>query len=807
MNLESMPENMRTMIGYRIPNQSKNSDIPLIIKHILPDNYDQAIVVPGGITTQQGSDFDIDTLYLLMPNTKLNKETNKYEISRNNSLFNSEGELDMKALQNLEGGRAALENIIIDVAESILTSRKHFKEVVTPLDSPDLKNIEAFMKEELGLSVEFDHNDPMTEVRLEEINKDGLAGVGMYANALTGKNIAQYTTMRILGYTPTINSINYSNLRRITDNKSLSDNPMLENKSDDLIEFNISKRISSSVDNAKDPGMYYRNDNYFTGVVHILFDSVGINEYDTHNFMNQPILRALTEVYKAGEFTPNMIYNAVSQTLNELGIPQEDFAEVRDELYAGGIFDINSEELQVLSDEAGPIEVTEENQRKQLEYLVNFIEFFKTGRGLNKAYKVLNQDKGADSGTFGGLLEFKGLHESSMEEKIIEGVEGAVNGSEYPMQRAYARAIERMLNFGGEFFIHQKEGVRVAKEHIRVLLNKENLTEADHRNIEEAMLLYAMSNNVNDNPLQNVFTEDNITRLLLNGATSLFSTVQELKNIYPSLNDNAFIANLVEHPENLRTDTPLTRIRFQNLYSFAKFEKDMFSDGLRNLFLNPGIYTEDVIGQEAIRALALDFVRVSLLSHGYTPGHDTFIDLIPVDMQSRSAEYFYEEFDNLDYTNYFGADFVHKFVRNFYYTDIVPNIRIKASDVNRAIASGNPLMIPTKDSRIFSRVFGKPVSYFTVNTKDGKVLFVLETSNSEVTAYSKSSTLGIPYGLKEMNIYDAEGKKLTKSVGQTTARFIRSKGSETRPALEAKSQRQIRETITRQDEQAEKNCI
>ena len=116
-------------------------------------------------------------------------------------------------------------------------------------------------------------------------------------------------------------------------------------------------------------------------------------------------------------------------------------------------------------------------------------------------------------------------------------------------------------------------------------------------------------------------------------------------------------------------------------------------------------------------------------------------------------------------------------------------------------------MIPTKDSRIFSRVFGKPVSYFTVNTKDGKVLFVLETSNSEVTAYSKSSTLGIPYGLKEMNIYDAEGKKLTKSVGQTTARFIRSKGSETRPALEAKSQRQIRETITRQDEQAEKNCI
>ena len=58
-----------------------------------------------------------------------------------------------------------------------------------------------------------------------------------------------------------------------------------------------------------------------------------------------------------------------------------------------------------------------------------------------------------------------------------------------------------------------------------------------------------------------------------------------------------------------------------------------------------------------------------------------------------------------------------------------------------------------------------------------------------------------------MNIYDAEGKKLTKSVGQTTKRFIRTKGSETTPTLQSKSQRQIRETIARQDEQAQKNCI
>ena len=82
----------------------------------------------------------------------------------------------------------------------------------------------------------------MTEARLEEINKDGIAGIGMYANALTGKNIIQYTTVKILGHSPIIDGVEYSNLRKITDNKSLSTNNILEDRSDELIEYIISKR-------------------------------------------------------------------------------------------------------------------------------------------------------------------------------------------------------------------------------------------------------------------------------------------------------------------------------------------------------------------------------------------------------------------------------------------------------------------------------------------------------------------------------------------------------------------------------------
>jgi hypothetical protein len=48
-------------------------------------------------------------------------------------------------------------------------------------------------------------------------------------------------------------------------------------------------------------------------------------------------------------------------------------------------------------------------------------------------------------------------------------------------------------------------------------------------------------------------------------------------------------------------------------------------------------------------------------------------------------------------------------------------------------------------------------------------------------------------------------QKLTKSVGETTGRFIRVKGSNTMPGIEHQ-QRKIRDTIARQDEQAQKIC-
>ena len=67
------------LIGYRIPTESKYSMAPLIIKGFLPQQNGSAIMLPADITTIAGSDFDVDKLFLMIPEFKIIKEYNLKE--------------------------------------------------------------------------------------------------------------------------------------------------------------------------------------------------------------------------------------------------------------------------------------------------------------------------------------------------------------------------------------------------------------------------------------------------------------------------------------------------------------------------------------------------------------------------------------------------------------------------------------------------------------------------------------------------------------------------------------------------------
>ena len=67
LDVTKMPMELRRIIGYRIPTEDKYSMAPLIIKGFLPQQNGSCIMLPADITQIAGSDFDVDKMFLMIP--------------------------------------------------------------------------------------------------------------------------------------------------------------------------------------------------------------------------------------------------------------------------------------------------------------------------------------------------------------------------------------------------------------------------------------------------------------------------------------------------------------------------------------------------------------------------------------------------------------------------------------------------------------------------------------------------------------------------------------------------------------------
>ena len=73
LDINKLPEDLRKLVGYRVPTEDAYSMAPLYIKGFLPQQNGSAIMLPADITTIAGSDFDVDKLYVMLPEFKIEK--------------------------------------------------------------------------------------------------------------------------------------------------------------------------------------------------------------------------------------------------------------------------------------------------------------------------------------------------------------------------------------------------------------------------------------------------------------------------------------------------------------------------------------------------------------------------------------------------------------------------------------------------------------------------------------------------------------------------------------------------------------
>jgi len=82
VSINEIPEELRTMVGYRIPTEEKYSMVVLEVIGFAPEGLDTFAILPGELVTKTGWDFDIDTLYLMQKTFDVNLKEYKYTTDR-----------------------------------------------------------------------------------------------------------------------------------------------------------------------------------------------------------------------------------------------------------------------------------------------------------------------------------------------------------------------------------------------------------------------------------------------------------------------------------------------------------------------------------------------------------------------------------------------------------------------------------------------------------------------------------------------------------------------------------------------------
>ena len=176
LDVDKLPEDLRKLIGYRVPTEDKYSMAPLYIKGFLPQMNGSAIMLPAEITTLSGSDFDVDKMYVMIPEFEIKEKFNKAQFIK-----------DFKAKYKPEVDYNYLDSTYAEILRDT-----PFSEGTLEMDMYDFyhENRERYITKKIA-KVKYDYSKPAHEQSLKARNN---ALIDMMWGVLTNAD----TTSKIL---------------------------------------------------------------------------------------------------------------------------------------------------------------------------------------------------------------------------------------------------------------------------------------------------------------------------------------------------------------------------------------------------------------------------------------------------------------------------------------------------------------------------------------------------------------------------------------------------------------------------------
>lgn len=637
-SLDSIPEELRRIVGYRIPNQDKASVVLLKIAKILPANHAKAVVVPGQLVKLMGSDFDVDKLNLLFPEVNVDKKTG--EISK--VAVDYASIISNKNLSKLNN--AQLNNIILDLMEAVYTNPAHFKEVFTPLDDTSLNNVVNEVKEKVPeLSATLDWSDYKTEAITARRSTLGNKLRGIYANALAARNVLQHGRVKINSdYAIKINEREYKEYISTS-----YENPFDDTSRSYPTDKSISLFLSAAVDAAKLPVQYELNDTVFTSRIRVLFSGF-FPDYSSRYcslFLNQPLIKEFTNFFETN-FAGNLRDVKLSYKEFITRYAKDDTSGFLD-LNKPGTYNMSSKELENLSKENRDL-------NEQFKMLANFMKFYEAGSNLMKLGKRVTPDSMDGLGRLGSIQSYLDRanrfdqNEDSLKTPMfyepgsIDNVTDQFVGekSTYGLERGYENLLINGLDFAGVFFpTRMSPAVLAFKNNLLEVTGQTEFSPEMHQLIDYNLMFMMMMRP--GSPFAAMM--NNMQALYNNSQNNIYTKLQNLKERFPALNTNPFVANL--EPDTV-TEASYYGIKFDNTFKVSAAEKQAYTDGLYNLLYNPQFYintdkTVDANGEyvntetkdayNEIKTMGENLAMHSFFVNGFRQGASSYADIVPIE--------------------------------------------------------------------------------------------------------------------------------------------------------------------------------
>ena len=613
VDIENADPEILKLVGYRIPTEGKYSMIPLKVKGFLPKESGSIVVLPSEITAQMGSDFDIDKLYIMMP--EFDSEGNKIK--------------PFGSFDNIKNNTTEQNNnLLLDITRAILLDPSHFNEMKKPGGFETLKELASNVLKLEGKSSEVrSYVSPNVQEYLRDINQAGSQLIGLGANHNTNHPLAVESGW-VLENTEGVKFNGVAEIR-LDREKNIEDKLI----SEDLAEF-----LAAFVDNAKDPLASYLNITMSTFGVAALIVRTGFGLKTASYFLSQPILKEyITEAAITDNNTAlKKIVDKYSKLLTTSTYKFQ--KEVS--------FNFTTEELEDMIKNKNF-----KNQAyivRQLQLLSTFTDYSKLAGNLQKAVSATRADALGLNPTLTGNRRYLDNVRESIGSRVLSTLDVFRQNSTYPLVKAFTDVIPVANDKVGKYIPWDKPAMIKARAQILLNTPESSITEKIEEDINYAAMTYLMS----DLP----FIQDNFNRRneLFYGNDSLANRLINIKEKYSDLKDNHFL-RLLQTP-NIDKQDEIKTIKFLAPTDKSSTERDMIIADWYDLLISDN---------EEIQNLGKDLVLYSLFTTGLVKNLDSYFDYIPLDYLDEIGYriHYKDKTELLNQEDYLNG-FVDQFFRN-----------------------------------------------------------------------------------------------------------------------------------------------